>query len=214
MNVLYCGYEDCNPTPALFGELVSMQETWDLLAGRDFLEADPTTGIGDTAPWVDFPTSNMRNNASVWLDESNPAYNLPAKVAYAKTEGDVVHIIKFAKRNNIELSVKNSGHSYKGDSTKKDTLLVVLKEFTKYSVQEGVQICDENGDYDEPDLDGVNSQPCALALDRAKKAVIRVGAGESNGDLFIAVHRYNRKHADPKDKLIAYGGASNTVGLG
>ena len=63
-------------------------------------------------------------------DESSRSLNLPYKVVFPSNASDVVHIILFAMKHKFELSVKNSGHSYSGAPSKRNTLLVNMNRFT------------------------------------------------------------------------------------
>ena len=112
-------------------------------------------------------------------DESNRRLNLPYKVVFPSVASDVIKSIKFAKENTVEISVKNSGHSYSGASSKRNTLLVNMNRYKHYA-SGGITDCDA-------DLlgiavaDDLSNQACLLALARGKPAVIRVGGGENYG---------------------------------
>ena len=87
-------------------------------------------------------------------------------------------IFEFARKHNIEISVKNSGHSYSGASSKKDTLLVNMNRFTHYAPG-GITDCAALSD--TAVADDLSNQACLLALARGKPGVIRVGGGENYG---------------------------------
>ena len=112
-------------------------------------------------------------------DESNLRLNLPYKVVFPANASDVLHIIEFAKKYNIEISVKNSGHSYSGSSSKKNTLLINMNRFTQYA-SGGITECDA-ALFDTTVADDLSNQACLLALARGKPGVIRVGGGENYG---------------------------------
>lgn len=112
-------------------------------------------------------------------DESNLRLNLPYKVVFPSNASDVIHIIEFAKKHNIELSVKNSGHSYSGASSKKNTLHINMNRFTHYA-SGGITECDA-AILDTTVADDLSNQACLLALARGKPGVIRVGGGENYG---------------------------------
>ena len=121
------------------------------------------------------------------FDPSNPSFDIPMTTVFPQTPGDVVTVVKFAKQHNIELSVKNSGHSYKGASQKKDTLLLNMQEFAKYSsnaTNGGLVECTVIDD-DDTDL------PCKLASARNKRAYLRVGGGENFAMAYTSVKNYN-----------------------
>ena len=52
-------------------------------------------------------------------DESSRSLNLPSKVVFPSNASDVLLIVLFAMKNKIELSVKNSGHSYTSSSSRR-----------------------------------------------------------------------------------------------
>ena len=113
-------------------------------------------------------------------DETNLRLNLPYKVVFPSNASDVLHIIQFAKKNKIELSVKNSGHSYSGSSSKKNTLLVNMNRYTHYAPG-GITEC-VAALLDDAVADDLSNQACLLALARGKPGVIRVGGGENFGE--------------------------------
>jgi len=106
-----------------------------------------------------------------------PSYNLPSKVLFPSVASDVIHAIQFAEKHNLEISIKNSGHSFSGASTKKDTLLLNMNQYTHYAPS-GITDCDPMGTTVADDL---SNQACVLALARNKSSVIRVGGGENWG---------------------------------
>ena len=110
-------------------------------------------------------------------DESNLRLNLPYKVVFPSVASDVLHIISFARKHNIELSVKNSGHSFSGASSKKNTLLINMNRFTQYG---GITECVAAA-LGTAVADDLSNQACLLALARGKPGVIRVGGGENYG---------------------------------
>lgn len=138
------------------------------------------------------------------IDPSNPAYNLPPKVLFPKVAGDVAAAVQFAMENNVELSVKASGHSYSGSSTKKDTLLLNMRRFKEYSST----VIVECGNQDDDEID----EPCRYALARNVPAYIRVGGGEGWGSVYINVKKFNEAQEDGY-KYHAVGGAAGTVRL-
>ena len=115
-------------------------------------------------------------------DESNLRLNLPYKVVFPSNASDVVQIVLFAMKNKIELSVKNSGHSYTGSSSKGNTLLINMNQFTQYAPG-GITECVADL-LDTAVADDLSNQACLLALARGKPGVIRVGGGENFGKSF------------------------------
>jgi hypothetical protein len=112
-------------------------------------------------------------------DESNRSLNLPYKVVFPSVASDVLHIINFARKDKFELSVKNSGHSFSGASSKKNTLLINMNRFVHYAAG-GITEC-VAALMDAAVADDLSNQACLLALARGKPGVIRVGGGENYG---------------------------------
>lgn len=140
-------------------------------------------------------------------DESNLRLNLPSKVVFPANASDVFHIILFAMKNHIELSVKNSGHSYTSSSSKRNTLLVNMNRFTQYA-SGGITDC-VAALLDTTVADDLSNQACLLALARGKPGVIRVGGGENFDKLYRAVIDENK--ALDAYKYHVVGGAAGTV---
>eukprot|EP00986_Skeletonema_menzelii_P012326 scaffold6756_cov109-Skeletonema_menzelii.AAC.1 len=136
-----------------------------------------------------------------------PDYNLPSKVLFPSVASDVIHAIRFAEKHNLEISIKNSGHSLSGASSKKNTLHLNMNRYTHYA-PDGITDCD-------PALlgtavaDDLSNQACLLALARGKPGVIRVGGGENFDKLYRAVIDANK--ALDKYKYHVVGGAAGTV---
>ena len=112
-------------------------------------------------------------------DDTNRRLNLPSKVVFPSVASDVVHIILFAMKHKFELSVKNSGHSFSGASSKRNTLLINMSRFTQYAPG-GITECDA-ALLGTAVTDDLSNQACLLALARGKPGVIRVGGGENFG---------------------------------
>ena len=118
-------------------------------------------------------------------DESTLSLNLPYKVVFPSVASDLVHIINFARKHSIELSVKNSGHSYSGASTKKNTLLINMNRYVHYAPG-GITDCDA-ALLGTAVADDLSNQACLLALARGKPGFIRVGGGENWGKSFTLI---------------------------
>ena len=112
-------------------------------------------------------------------DDSILRLNLPYKVVFPSNASDVLHIIEFAKKHKLEISVKNSGHSYSGASSKRNTLLINMNQYTQYAPG-GITDCDEVL-MGAAVADDLSDQACLLALARGKPGLIRVGGGENYG---------------------------------
>ena len=122
-----------------------------------------------------------------WIvDPTNPSLNLPSKVLFPVLASDVVAAVNFAKEHGLEISVKNSGHSYQGASSKKNTLLLNMNRYTHYAPT-GITDCDASilGSTVTEDLSDLSNQPCLLSLAKNKSSLIRVGGGENFGKWLI-----------------------------
>ncbi len=117
-------------------------------------------------------------------DDTNPSLDLPSKVVFPAVASDVVKIIQFAKKNSLEISVKNSGHSYSGSSSKKDTLLMNMNRYIHYA-PDGIMDCDA-ALVDTIVADDLSNQACVLALARNKPGLIRIGGGENFGKYIVS----------------------------
>ena len=118
-------------------------------------------------------------------DESNRSLNLPYKVVFPSNASDVLLIVLFAMKHKIEISVKNSGHSYSGASSKKNTLLMNMNRYTPYAsggITDCVAVLSDTAVADD-----LSNQACLLALARGKPGVIRVGGGENYGKSLILI---------------------------
>ena len=118
------------------------------------------------------------------LDETNPSLNLPSKVLFPSVASDVVAAIQFAKEHSLEISVKNSGHSYQGAAQKKNTLLLNMNRYTHYSPT-GITDCDAAALLDTAVAKDLSDQPCLLSLANNKSSMIRVGGGENFGKFLV-----------------------------
>eukprot|EP00984_Skeletonema_dohrnii_P009114 scaffold3447_cov93-Skeletonema_dohrnii-CCMP3373.AAC.4 len=146
-----------------------------------------------------------------WIsDPTNPSLNLPSKVLFPVVASDVVAAVNFAKENGLEISVKNSGHSYQGASSKKNTLLLNMNRYTHYAPT-GIMDCDASilGSTVAEDL---STQPCLLSFAKNKSSLIRVGGGENFDKVYRAVIAANEKEGY-KYHLVG-GGAGTWGGLG
>eukprot|EP00985_Skeletonema_marinoi_P006271 scaffold2716_cov205-Skeletonema_marinoi.AAC.1 len=143
-----------------------------------------------------------------WIsDPTNPSLNLPSKVLFPIVASDVVAAVNFAKENGLEISVKNSGHSYQGASSKKNTLLLNMNRYIHYAPT-GITNCDASilGSTVAEDL---TNQPCLLSFAKNKSSLIRVGGGENFDKVYRAVIAANEKEGY---KYHVVGGAAGTWG--
>jgi FAD/FMN-containing dehydrogenase len=139
------------------------------------------------------------------LDPStNPNYNLPHKVLFPEVAGDIVAAVEFATNHSVEISVKNSGHHYAGASTKKDTLMLNMRQFRKYSPT-GIVDCGSSSS------DSGDELTCAYTNARNVPGYIRVGGGQTWEEVYVSVKAYNEERGADGYKFIAVGGASASV---
>ncbi|KAK1742676.1 FAD-binding domain-containing protein [Skeletonema marinoi] len=139
------------------------------------------------------------------LDPTNPSLNLPSKVLFPTVASDVVAAVNFAKDNGLEISVKNSGHSYQGASSKKNTLLLNMNRYTHYAPT-GIMDCDASN-LGSTVAEDLSNQPCLLSLAKNKSSLIRVGGGENFDKVFRAVIAANEEEG----YKYHLGGAAGTV---
>lgn len=161
---LFCAFHGCYPSPDLQN-----------LTILDRYEEDGLT--------YDSLYSDLDSTMKAWIeDTSNPNYNLPSKVLFPIVASDVIAAVNFAKDHDLEISVKNSGHSYTAASTKKDTLLLNMNKYTAYSPT-GITDCEASEVTQSlSELFSLSGQPCRLSFTKGKPAVIRVGGGENWGE--------------------------------
>ncbi len=131
------------------------------------------------------PDGAQEQMMSYALDETNPSLNLPSKVLFPVFASDVVVAVQFAKKNNVEISVKNSGHSYTGSSSKKNTLLLNMNRYVHYA-PDGIMDCDTDAALlNTVVAKDLSNQACLLSLAKNKSSLIRVGGGENFGKFLI-----------------------------
>lgn len=143
---------------------------------------------------------NITNEVKGYVEEYNQRYNLPPMVVFPVVPGDVVTVVNFANKYDIELSVKASGHNYATASTKKETLLVNMRNMTT------------NGDVDECLVDesisdDLSNQACYLVGERKLSGYLKVHGGESFGSAYKTVHNFNERQSE-QYKYLLVGGAA------
>lgn len=192
MDQLFCAFDDCDPQPnSAEYALGDKSDTFAKLDNSDSLNNMTYSVLSDEyKTWIEDPT--------------NPNNNLPGKVLHPRTASDVVAAIKFAGEHGLEISVKNSGHSYTGSSTKSDSLLLNMRRYTPY-VSDSITDCADNHKGLDDDLSG---QPCSLSLAKGKSGIIRVSGGENFGALYMAVRDYNLKQDSFRYHVVGGGAAT------
>ena len=109
MNTASCAYENC--TGPIMDSMITPQDFINIIF-------------------------SYRYNSSVITDDmlvNDDRLNLPKLVVHPRHVGDIAETIKFANDHKIGISVKTSGHSYTGSSTKKDTILLNMRKLRSYS---------------------------------------------------------------------------------
>ena len=69
-----------------------------------------------------------------WLDGWKSSES--AKVGIPKTASDVAELVKFARKHNLRLVVKGGGHSYFGQSSAPDSLLIWTRDLTGITLED------------------------------------------------------------------------------
>ena len=177
---------------------------------QDVLNATRADASGTTIP----ESFNPANPDSFLNEDSNPSLNLPEMVLFPVVASDVIAAIQFAEANNVELSAKNSGHSYQGASQKKGTLLLNMHRYTQYSDSAtGIVDCVASMLDDGFVADDLSKQPCALSLAKNKSAYVRVGGGENWEKVYFAVEYSNKalEQGGGEFKYHVVGGSAGSV---
>lgn len=188
---LFCAYERCYHRPDADGHANTT------LSQR----------LSDTADTFSASWDALSPESQGWLeDPANPALNLPSKVLFPVVASDVVAAVNFARENGLEISVKNSGHSFMGASTKRDTLHINMNRFTQYAPTSVVDCAASAPGF--PTEEDLRDQPCTLAVARAKPGYIRVGGGENWDKTYRAVKDANEAQGN---RFHVIGGAAGTV---
>lgn len=167
----------------------------------------------------------------IWKNPEKKNWNsldLPAAVVHPRHVGDISAAIMFANQHNIQLSVKTSGHSYTGASTKDNSLLLNLFRLKQYAHPE-LEYTDISEEDHSDTNNGVSSivecqydtldsstqdgykEACALAIARSKTAVIRVGGGETWDLVLKAVSETWNNDPTKSRKYNIISGAAGTV---
>ena len=215
MDHLFCGFQQCNTEPEfLNGPMYSYEYFRDVFlpfGGYQLVKNSPKDIDGELG-------TNYVAALEKLLDPANPAYNLPSKVLLPRNAGDVVAEVDFAKTHGVEISVKNSGHSFTGVSTKANTLLVNMNQYKRYASDDdetnGVVAChDANVEAGEATVLGprpvdIDTELCRFVLARGKSAAISVGGGDNFDKAYCSVRDFNEREGF---KYHILGGAAGTV---
>lgn len=198
---LFGGWETFSPRPSNNGHL---SETYDQYF-QDFWAIFLADARGKELP----ESFDPANADSFVQDPSNPSLNLPSMVLFPVVASDVVAAIQFAKEHALEISVKNSGHSFTGSSSKKNTLHLNMNRYIQYAPT-SITDCDASI-IDKPYFaEDLSDQPCHLSFAKHKSATIRVGGGENFDKVYRVVLAANEA-LDGGYKYHLYGGGAGTV---
>jgi hypothetical protein len=207
---LFCAFERCSPDSEFLNGQINMTEY--MIRILAFFNEDSSPEEIDEAYGFEYAAALKE-----WLDPTNPAYNLPPKVLLPRTAGDVVAAVEFAKTQGAEISVKNSGHSYAGSSTKANTLLVNMNQYKRYAFDDkesnGIVECTNTAIPMEQTNNiiinqDMSNQACLLAIAWGTNAFIRVGGGENFDKVYRSVRDFNEREGY---KYLVVGGAAGTV---
>lgn len=163
--------------------------------------------IPDFYRWEDFVTYTVAFTffpvfvPDLW--KTDDKLNLPELVVQPFHVGDISEVVKFATEHEIEISVKTSGHSYTGASTKKGSINLNLRKLPKYS---SIKEC-----MFETNLEAGFEEACKLAIARNKPAVIRVGGGQLWHEVLTEVSITWNDSVDEERKYHVVSGSSFTV---
>lgn len=217
---LFCGFKQCTPEPDFLSDKINLLDY--------HVKSLPLTAFPDISPeqldeeqnklFGDTDGNSLAEMMEEWMDPNNLSYNIPAKVLFPKNAGDVVAAVEFAKTHGVEISIKNSGHSYTGSSTKANTLLMNMKQYKRYASDDkemmGIIECNGIDDTAAEVMSGtsegvdLDKELCRLVLARGKLAAIRVGGGENFDMAYRSIHDFNEKEGN---KYHMVGGALGTV---
>ena len=200
---LFYGWDAGYPLPSTNGHA---NETYSRVV-QDVINATNADQAGTTIP----ESFDPANPNSFLNDDSNPSLNLPPMVLFPVVASDVIAAVDFAEEHNVEISIKNSGHSYIGASQKKGTLLLNMHRYTQYSAT-GIVDCVASM-LDGSVADDLSTQPCALSLAKDKSAYVRVGGGENWEKVYFAVRDANKalEQGGGEYKYHVVGGSAGSV---
>jgi hypothetical protein len=131
-----------------------------------------------------------------------PKSALPKSIMFPENAADVIAAIKHAKKHQLQVSVKSTGHSYTGAHTKAGTLMLNMRDYTKYALgDDKIVECKQ-----EISPNAEVGDACTLAVARGKGAYIHVGGGQTWSEV------YNTVEASSANLDKAYGIAGGGAG--
>ena len=179
-DALTCAFDECQYSKTDYHSLVCLGNQTDL----------SSASYDDLASTCNFPPSS-----------------LPDRITFPKNAADVISAIKYAKKHNLQVSIKSTGHSYSGSNTKAGSLMLNMRDYVKYASGNDKIIECDGGTSD----DDILGDSCNLAKARGKNAYIRVGGGQTWSDVYIAVNASNVVGNLSREYAIG-GGAAGSVG--
>lgn len=82
---------------------------------------------------VIFPGSAAYKNA-IFIGNLLYRFKRPACVVMARTDADIQETVRFARKHNCKLNIKNGGHSYAGYCLNEDGIVLDLSNMTAFSI--------------------------------------------------------------------------------
>jgi len=204
-------------------------------------------GSGLCTQWLACAFENCEFNDDAWkvlstfrpgkdnistITDLGLSFNLPAFMSFPKSVKDVTKIVKYARLVNKSISVKLSGNSYPGSSTRKGSVQINMQQFPKYSQTSMLRTLVQEDYTDEtagktqyvsgplPSALWCDYLPassmtaaCKLAKARGKPAVLRLGGGEHWDEAYRAVDDVNYFFQKWYGQTVTIvGGGAGTVG--
>lgn len=163
------------------------------------------TGLDEFDPNVSGHTPVTNSTTFEEIENAFGELALPSHISFPESVSDVVKGLKYARDNGLKVSIKSTGHSYTGSSTIKDSLQLNLRALKTYT-DDGVVECKYVVNTEDPDFDA-----CRLADARDKRALIRVGGGETWSAVYTTLMAKNND-PDTWVKYEAVGGGAGSVG--
>jgi len=109
----------------LTGSLKSLRDS---SYGQCEAQGDDATKISSTGNGI----CMQYHDCSKQFCNKDAKWNIPAYSVEARNVADIQAALAFARKHNIAVTIKTSGHSYSGSSTGDGTLLIWMHKFQKY----------------------------------------------------------------------------------
>ena len=154
-----------------------------------------------------FAATDLLDTSIDEIQSQLPPLELPSIVSFPKCARDVVKLVKYANKNHLQVSIKNSEHSYSGQSSVAKSVLLNMRDYPKYSETSVVSDCDQISS------DHWAYSACQLTVARGLDALVRLGGGEGNDDLYRNIESWNWQEPRTKRYDLLAGG-EGTIGVG